>query len=374
MAEPWSSLSVGELQGEMEGLRLPAYRSRQLHAALHRRCVTKWEQITDVSRDVRTMLAETRRLRSVEVQMPPLVARDGTEKVLLRAQDGGLIESVLMRGGSAKAPRYTVCVSSQIGCPVGCSFCASGVGGLVRNLSVAEVTDQVAFFAGRLREQGKSLNNVVFMGMGEPFLNYRRVMSAISRLRDPAGLGMGARRITVSTAGIVPGIRRFTQDGEKRTSPYPFTRPMMNSDAVSFPITTDFRLPRYSVLPESICRRRDGESALSMFCCVTSMTMATLPRNWRTCSSVSVRLCTSISSPGTHSPVAASAEARNRAESFAQILTERGIPATVRNSKGLDIAAACGQLGNCGRQSRAREGSPSRADNHFTVDLDGGLC
>ena len=142
-----------------------------------------------------------------------------TEKVLHTLDDGRLVESVLMhypaRGGSRE--RHTLCISSQAGCAVGCPFCATGELGFDRDLETAEIVDQVRHAARLLAADGKRLSNVVYMGMGEPLLNLDRVLESIAALNDPRRLGLGARHITVSTSGVVPGIRRLTALGPQFT-------------------------------------------------------------------------------------------------------------------------------------------------------------
>jgi 23S rRNA (adenine2503-C2)-methyltransferase len=138
-----------------------------------------------------------------------LLDEDGeTEKALLRAAGGELVEAVLMRYDA----RNTVCVSTQIGCPIGCSFCATGQSGFVRNLSAGEIVAQVLHFGRRLRQDGQAVTNVVFMGMGEPLLNYDATWRALLNLNDEQGLRLGARRMTLSTAGVVPGILRLADE------------------------------------------------------------------------------------------------------------------------------------------------------------------
>ena len=146
-----------------------------------------------------------------------------TEKALHRLADGALIESVLMHyparrtADGQQRERHTVCISSQAGCAVGCPFCATGELGFGRDLTTAEIVDQVRAAARRLGPQGRRLTNVVFMGMGEPLLNLDRVLEAVSALSDPGRFGLGARHITVSTSGVVPGIRRLTALGPQFT-------------------------------------------------------------------------------------------------------------------------------------------------------------
>src|SRR5918996_755859 len=142
-----------------------------------------------------------------------------TEKGLHRLSDGALVESVLMHYPARRGQRErnTLCISSQAGCAVGCPFCATGELGFTRDLETAEIVDQVRHAARRLAADGRRLTNVVFMGMGEPLLNLDRVLAAVEALADPERFGLGARHVTVSTSGVVPGIRRLTALGPQFT-------------------------------------------------------------------------------------------------------------------------------------------------------------
>ena len=198
----------------------PAYRARQVADAV-------WGGSVGVDRRGPDAAGRPPRRRSTPTSGFDTVAdtelreADGglTEKALHRLADGALIESVLMhypaRPGSRE--RHTLCISSQAGCAVGCPFCATGELGFGRDLEVAEIVDQVRFASRRLAADGKRLTNIVFMGMGEPLLNLDRVLAAIEALNDPRRFGLGARHITVSTSGVVPGIRRLTALGPQFT-------------------------------------------------------------------------------------------------------------------------------------------------------------
>ncbi len=197
----------------------PAYRARQVLDAVWRGGQQRFEEILTLPAPLRTALdAELRFDTAIEREIR---VTDGglTEKVLHRLSDGLLVESVLMhypaRDGSRE--RHTLCISSQAGCAVGCPFCATGELGMERDLETAEIVDQVRHAARTLAADGRRLTNVVFMGMGEPLLNLDRVLEAIAALNDPKRLGLGARHITVSTSGVVPGIRRLTGIGPQFT-------------------------------------------------------------------------------------------------------------------------------------------------------------
>ena len=186
----------------------PAYRGRQARAAVFRRLVRSWEEASDLPGDLRAELE-----REVPLGIPVRLSRspDGAAaKAAIALADGPTIETVLMRH---REKRNTVCVSSQAGCPLGCEFCLTGAGGYTRNLTRGEIASQVLFWSRLLGESSGRVGNVVFMGMGEPLLNYEAVLGAVRILNDPEGLGIGARRISISTAGIVEGIARLAGEG-----------------------------------------------------------------------------------------------------------------------------------------------------------------
>jgi 23S rRNA (adenine2503-C2)-methyltransferase len=330
----------------MVALGQPGYRARQAHASLHQLGVWDSEGMTELPKLLRGELERMRPLRSLTPEIDLISSIDGTNKVLFRAADGAHIESVLMTGGPAERRRYTVCVSSQVGCPAACTFCASGLS-FTRNLDTAEIVDQVEFFAGRLRHRDERLDNVVYMGMGEPFLNYGRVMESIARLRDPEGLGIGARRITVSTVGVVPVIERFAREAgevnlavslhaptdELRTRLVPYNQ--------RFPIGDIMRAVRQYV--DSTRRRVSFEYVLlegtnDGLALASELARLLVPLR----PLVHVNLI-----PWNPFPEAGFGRAtRAAAEGFAERVRRGGINTTVRYSKGLDINAACGQLRN----------------------------
>jgi 23S rRNA (adenine2503-C2)-methyltransferase len=192
----------------LDELGEPPYRLRQVYEALTRGLVTDFDSVTTLSLPLRQALA--RRLRPLSLDaVETRVARDGmAQKTLFAAADGALVEAVLM----IYPGRATVCVSTQVGCAVGCVFCASGRSGLRRDLKAEEIVDQVFHFARLLRDDGRRVTNVVFMGMGEPFHNYDETLRACRLLNDEDGFALAARAISVSTIGVVPGIDRFAKE------------------------------------------------------------------------------------------------------------------------------------------------------------------
>jgi 23S rRNA (adenine2503-C2)-methyltransferase len=334
----------------MTALGQPRFRADQIYSALHRIGAVEWSDVKAVPKALSHDLARRRPLRTLEVEIDRVSPRDGTNKLLFRAIDGGAVESVVMSAHDVPRERNTVCVSSQIGCPAGCTFCASGLGGLSRNLHVAEIVDQVEYCAGRLRHCARRLHNVVFMGMGEPFLNYRRVMESIERLRDAGGLGLGARRITVSTVGIAPVIERFARDAGEVNLAVSLHAP--NDDLRSRLVPYNRRFPIRQVMEAvgayiGLTRRRVSFEYV-------------LLQNVNDSNALALDLAHLLKplNPMVHvnvipwnpfPEVGFTRATRSVAESFAGAVRQGHVNATVRYSKGLDIDAACGQLRNRAR-------------------------
>jgi len=184
----------------------PAYRADQVYRALTRDLATDFGQVATLPSWLRQELAARLSPLALDDVQTLCDPRGEASKTLFRSRrDGAAVEGVLMR----YSRRATVCVSTQVGCAVGCAFCASGRLGLSRDLTAVEMVDQVLHFARRLRDEGRRVTNVVFMGMGEPFHNYDETLHACRLLNDPQGFALAARAITVSTVGVVPGIDRF---------------------------------------------------------------------------------------------------------------------------------------------------------------------
>jgi 23S rRNA (adenine2503-C2)-methyltransferase len=208
----FADLDAAERAAAVAELGLPAFRAKQLAAQYYGRLVVDPQQMTDLPAGVRDVVSHA--------LFPPLLSvvrqvecdAGDTRKTLWRGQDGATFESVLMRYPN----RNTVCISSQAGCGMACPFCATGQGGLTRNLSTAEILEQVRDAAATLRDGpgGERLSNVVFMGMGEPLANYARVVAAVSRITaaPPDGFGISARSVTVSTVGLAPAIRKLADE------------------------------------------------------------------------------------------------------------------------------------------------------------------
>lgn len=185
----------------------PAYRIRQVKKALFVDLLESWDEVTVLPKALREELTLKYPL---DIDAQTLVSEDdATVKTLITLHDGKQIESVLMRHQSG---RNTVCVSSLVGCPMGCTFCATATMGMVRKLTADEILLQVLFFSRYLKNDHERVGSVVFMGMGEPFLNYEEVMQSVREMNDPELFGIGARHISISTCGILEGIQRLAQE------------------------------------------------------------------------------------------------------------------------------------------------------------------
>jgi 23S rRNA (adenine2503-C2)-methyltransferase len=215
------------LKGLLASWGEPSYRAAQIWGWLYRSLATDFEEMTNLPKELRERLAEATLVETMK-PLEERVSADGlTRKVLFALQDNQTIESVLMH----YEQRHTACISTQVGCPLGCVFCATGQSGFVRNLTAGEIMEQVLYFARQLREGMSnelrvtrkvgpslvpcysSLTNLVFMGMGEPLANYEATWQAIETLTHDQGFNLGARRITISTVGLVPGIQRLAEEG-----------------------------------------------------------------------------------------------------------------------------------------------------------------
>jgi 23S rRNA (adenine2503-C2)-methyltransferase len=201
----------------------PIFRAKQIRKWVYQNLAVSYIEMTDLPEALRRKLMQGTRLHSLEIERQN-TSKDGTVKVLFKCHDGNTIESALMYyGGNGDKERRTVCVSTQAGCGIGCPFCATGRQGFQRNLTPGEIIDQVLYFARFLKEQqGKNhedegnkiehVSNVVFMGMGEPLANYDNLWQAIETLNSPDCFKLGARNMTISTSGLVPGIKRLSEE------------------------------------------------------------------------------------------------------------------------------------------------------------------
>ncbi len=318
----------------------PAYRSRQVYEALVRGLVTDFAAVTTLPRQLREQLAERLSPLSLTEVETRAAARGTARKTLFQTADGHPVEAVLM----LVTGRATVCVSTQVGCAVGCAFCASGRLGLRRHLTAEEIVDQVFHFARVLRDEGddRRVTNVVFMGMGEPFHNYDETLRACRLLNDPQGFGLAARGISVSTVGVVPGMDRFAAE------------PLQLNLAVSLHAATDELRDRLVPLNRqypldavfAACERYVKATRRKL------MFEYVVLRGVNDTPAQAAALAQRLRRPLYHLNLIAynetggafSRPAPGEIQALHARLERTGVSVTVRNSPGGDIEAACGQL------------------------------
>ena len=199
------SYTIDELMAEMELLGEKKFRAKQIYEWLHVKCVDDFSEMTNLSKNLRDRLEESYEIPSVHMLKRQVSKQDGTNKFLFQLQDGHVVESVLMRYHHGNS----VCISSQVGCRMGCKFCASTIGGLERNLKASEMLGQIYQIQ---KISGERVSNVVVMGTGEPLDNYDHFVRFVHLITDEHGLHISQRNITVSTCGIVPNMKRLAEE------------------------------------------------------------------------------------------------------------------------------------------------------------------
>ena len=332
------ALTPDELRARFGADGFPAFRGGQIARWLYAQHERDFERMTNLPRNLRAELAAKWSARSLE-RVAVHAAADGTRKLVLATADGARIEAVLI----PEERRQTLCVSSQIGCSLDCSFCATGRMGLGRNLRAEEIVDQVLHACELLDADGKALTHVVFMGMGEPLLNLKNVVQALRVLVHPEGFGLAPRRITVSTAGVVPKLAELgeavpvrlavslhaTSDA-LRDELVPLNKRFPIAELLEacakFPVAARDRLSFEYALLAGVNDSDEDARRLARLALGARAKVNLIPMNEH---------------PG--SPYRRPDDAR--IDSFASELARAGVTATVRRSRGDDIYAACGQLG-----------------------------
>jgi 23S rRNA (adenine2503-C2)-methyltransferase len=329
----------------------PAFRAKHLSGWLYQRLAGEIDEMTDLPKPLRARLKEHYALGRMTVAADQRSNDGWTRKWLFRFPDGSEIETVLMEYDGL---RRTACVSSQAGCAMNCSFCATGQMGFLRNLRAGEIVEQVVWVARTLARASDAdrLSNLVLMGMGEPFANYQNVMEAVGRVMEPeagGGFGLGARRITVSTVGLLPGIRKFAEEDtqvnlavslhaatdELRDRLVPINRRYPLRDLTratrDYIKKTNRRVSYEWALIDGVNDTVEQAEALVELVHSTNPTTAKL---------VHVNMIP-LNPTGGYRGRASQQEQRH---AFRDVLTRAGVPNTLRVRRGIDIAAGCGQL------------------------------
>ena len=329
------SCTLEELTRQITALGLPSFRAKQIFSWLHVRGAESFDEMTDLSKTLRETLRGTFELRSCTV-VRRLESRDGTVKYLFRLIDGECVESVLMQYKYG----YTLCVSSQVGCKMGCGFCASTLGGFVRSLTASEILSQIH---AAQRDRNVRVSHVVLMGMGEPLDNFDNVCRFLDLVSDKKGLNISMRNISLSTCGLVPRIYDLMQRRYALTLSVSIHAP--NNEIRSRIMPVNRRYPIEQLLracrdyAETTGRRVSFEYTM----------MSGINDSDACAEELALRLRGMLAHVNlipanefSESPYARSAA--EQVERFAAVLTRRGVNATIRRSLGGDIDASCGQL------------------------------
>jgi 23S rRNA (adenine2503-C2)-methyltransferase len=317
----------------------PKYRAQQVWKAIYQRFIQNPDEITTLPKDLRDTISDQFDFRALDPVRAIESKDEQTIKTLFKLRDGQYIEAVLMY----YSHRRTLCISSQSGCGMGCTFCATGQMGFRRNLSSGEIIAQVLYYARLLAEKEEQVTNIVMMGMGEPFHNFDNVMEALNRLNDPEAFGLGARRITLSTVGLVPKIIEFADlntqynlaislhsvDNNLRASMMPVSKKFTVDKLIGacryYVRKTHRRITFEYALIDGVNDSTDDAEALfqairGMICHVNL-----IPLN----------PTKGYQKKGTRA---------DQVNAFAQVLESHNIPVTVRMRRGIEIGAGCGQL------------------------------
>ncbi|MEW6130970.1 MAG: 23S rRNA (adenine(2503)-C(2))-methyltransferase RlmN [Acidobacteriota bacterium] len=334
-------MTEDELQAFLISLDEKPFRGRQIYSAIYHRRITEFDSITELPKTLRLILKNKAVITRTQIENI-FTSSDGTRRYLLKLADGQEVESVFM----PEEFRDTICISSQVGCPLACDFCMTGVLGLKRNMTAGEIVSQITLVLNEVYGEGNLPphgTNIVMMGMGEPFLNYENVMQAIRLFTDAAGLGIAPRRITVSTAGIVPRIYDFAKEeirprlaislsapnDEIRNQLFPINRKYPLSELMAacrnYPLDERERLTFEYVMLKNINDSDKDAHALVRLLANIKAKVNLIPHN-----------------PAPELPYLSSP--MERILEFQKILVAAGLPAFIRRPRGQDISAACGQL------------------------------
>lgn len=328
-------MTYEELETFVKEQKWPLFRAKQLFTWLHQKQAAAFGEMTNLPRPMREQLEKTCRIDFPAIARKQ-ASKDGTVKYLFRLFDGNCVESVVMK----YVYGYTICVSSQVGCRMGCRFCASTQGGLVRNLSAGEIAGQV--YAAQ-KDIGERISHIVMMGMGEPFDNYVEVRKFLTIISDNRGINIGMRSISLSTCGVIPGIERLAKEHLGLTLSVSLHAPNDTLRSGMMPVNNQYPVGRLV----AACRAYQKETGRRVS---FEYSMVQGVNDADACAEELSRL---IKGMGAHvnlipinpvdgSPYSAANEARVRA--FQAKLAALGINATVRRRLGADISAACGQL------------------------------
>ena len=356
--QPLIGLTLPELRQWAVDRGLPAFRATQLHAGMYRRLAISPAELTDLPLGLRDQLSQEVAFSQLRVVNEVRDERSSTTKTLFALRDGALVESVLMGyGGLDSRRRNTVCLSSQVGCALGCTFCATGLQGWARNLTAGEMVEQVLYFARQSQSQDEHITNVVYMGMGEPLLNYDAVLQSVRVLTERAGFNLGARHLTISTSGVVPGILRFASEDLQVGLAVSLHAP--NDELRSTLVPLNRRYPIRELLDACTTYLEKTNRRISFEYTMLAGVNDGPEQAWELAQLLRGMLChinlipwNSVEGLQFHP------SAPETIVAFRDRLLEYGLPVTIRDTRGAQITAACGQLRTITVRPRRAEAVP----------------
>jgi len=318
----------------------PKFRLKQVKNIIFQDLIESWDKTTILPKNLRQKLSENYPLEIFKTAKIFSSEDNQTIKALLTLKDGLKIESVLMKH---KEGRRTVCLSSQIGCSMGCKFCATGQQGFKRNLSISEIINQVLFFARILKKENKKITNIVFMGMGEPFLNYDNVLSAIKILNDKDGFNLGSRHISISTCGIIEKINKLSEEKLQINLAISLHAPDNKLRSELMPINKEYPLNKVLETVDNYIKKTKRRV---MFEYLTIDGVNDSQKNAEDLAKILKKPLYFINlisyNPIGHSDFKSSPVFK--VKKFKEILERNGVTVTQRHRFGKEIKAACGQL------------------------------
>lgn len=335
-------LSLEELKEKMTDLGIPAFRALQIFHAVCKEGKSDYGLITTLPEKLREVLSEKIPVYSIRLEKHTSSSGGDTEKLLFSLKDGCKIETVLMKFEDG---RNSVCVSSQAGCQLGCKFCATGASGFKRNLDYEEIFDQVLYCSHRLLKEKSRITNVVYMGMGEPFMNYDNVLKSVRCINDKEGLNIGARNITLSTSGICEGIDKLADENLQVNLAVSLHAPNQQIRETIMPVAKICDLDQLMASIEKYIFKTNRRVSYEY---VMLRGINDSEKNARELAAlIKGQLCHINLIPYNATGIKGiTGSDRGIVGRFKEILKSAGIPVTIRVSLGQDIMAACGQLAN----------------------------
>ena len=366
-------MNEDELETFVQSVGEKKYRAAQLYAWLYAKHADTFDEMSNISKEFRDLLKQTATIEQIQLIASNSSRKDGTTKFLFRLSDGLAIESVLIppeKDSPSADQRLTLCVSTQVGCPLDCKFCATGTMGFTRNLTASEILDQVI---QAQRNSGRRITNIVYMGMGEPMLNYENVMKSVEITTSDRSLNISARRITISTAGYADKIRRMADDrrkiklalslhsldNEKRAKLMPITKKFPVNELVDsleyYYKKTRQRPTLEYILFDGFNDRNEDIQLLARLSRRVPCKVNLIPFH-------SIEFTRPEGFAASLRPASAT-----RLEEFAQRLRAANVTVMIRSSAGEDINAACGQLAVREHQAERQGNAKNIASNLYST-------